>query len=401
MSSALFRHALRPLPSVRSMSTAAALASQPVYDPLPPAPHPKMPPNHAAVTGTLETFTLPSTVTGSLSDRILGQRLISAWRRDGILQVRTSAAQQAVVDAAFAASKVFFREPHATKARLVDRWSYGGYIGSGEEITDGIADYSEVYTVTKDIPESDKRFMMPCHGRQPWPNSQFANVVSRYQQQLGRAGDVVLGLVELGLNIPRGSLTGLAEDGWHHLRILRFPHCNNTNGKGKAGRGIGSHTDYGMLVIASQDEVGGLFVRPPRDDEKTQNWRTSAAGIKENESGWVFVPPEDNVFTVFPGKDLPGDMLQYMTGHYLPSTPHKVGLNTAERFAFAYFHEPHFDRVIKPLPGFNNGQQPVEGIHYGTHFTNMFKRNYPDRVTTLQLNKDGREQMLGWPQYRR
>lgn len=60
-----------------------------------------------------------------------------------------------------------------------------------------------------------------------------------------------------------------------------------------------------MLVIASQDEVGGLFIRPPRDDEKTQNWKTSAAGIKENEAGWVFVPPVDNVFTVFPGMLLP------------------------------------------------------------------------------------------------
>jgi len=30
-----------------------------------------------------------------------------------------------------------------------------------------------------------------------------------------------------------------------------------TNGKGKEGRGIGSHTDYGLLVIAAQDDVGG------------------------------------------------------------------------------------------------------------------------------------------------
>lgn len=39
----------------------------------------------------------------------------------------------------------------------------------------------------------------------------------------------------------------------------RFPRNDATNGKGKKGRGIGSHTDYGLLVIASQDEVGGKF----------------------------------------------------------------------------------------------------------------------------------------------
>jgi isopenicillin N synthase-like dioxygenase len=37
----------------------------------------------------------------------------------------------------------------------------------------------------------------------------------------------------------------------------RFPARYATNGKGKPGRGIGSHTDYGLLVMAAQDEVGG------------------------------------------------------------------------------------------------------------------------------------------------
>ena len=41
--------------------------------------------------------------------------------------------------------------------------------------------------------------------------------------------------------------------------LSRFPAANNTNGKGKEGRGIGSHTDYGLLVIAAQDDVGGEF----------------------------------------------------------------------------------------------------------------------------------------------
>jgi isopenicillin N synthase-like dioxygenase len=39
--------------------------------------------------------------------------------------------------------------------------------------------------------------------------------------------------------------------------LLRFPARTATNGKGKKGRGIGSHTDYGLIVIATQDDVGG------------------------------------------------------------------------------------------------------------------------------------------------
>jgi isopenicillin N synthase-like dioxygenase len=78
-------------------------------------------------------------------------------------------------------------------------------------------------------------------------------------------------------------------------------------------------------------------------------------------------------------------MMQYITNSFLPSTPHKVGLNTRERFAFAYFHEPNFSAVMKPLEGFQAGQEPTEGIHYGSHFTNMFMRNYPQRITADRM----------------
>lgn len=83
-------------------------------------------------------------------------------------------------------------------------------------------------------------------------------------------------------------------------------------------------------------------------------------------------------------------MMQYMTNNFLQSTPHKVGLNTRERFAFAYFHEPDFRSVVRPLPGYNAGQTPSAGIHYGTHFTNMCLRNYPDRITTKNMLAAGR-----------
>lgn len=87
-------------------------------------------------------------------------------------------------------------------------------------------------------------------------------------------------------------------------------------------------------------------------------------------------------------------MMQYMTNSFLQSTPHKVGLNVRERFAFAYFHEPNFRAMVKPLPGFNGSQEPADGIHYGTHFTNMALRNYPTRITTTKVLEEGRYEML-------
>jgi isopenicillin N synthase-like dioxygenase len=101
-----------------------------------------------------------------------------------------------------------------------------------------------------------------------------------------------------------------------------------------------------------------------------------------------------------------GDMMQFMTNSYLPSTPHKVGLNTRECFAFAYFHEPSFQATISPVvkihnaQHLDNGQPPDEKIHYGTHFTNMFMRNYPDRVTTKRIISEDRLKLLDLPELR-
>jgi isopenicillin N synthase-like dioxygenase len=97
-------------------------------------------------------------------------------------------------------------------------------------------------------------------------------------------------------------------------------------------------------------------------------------------------------------------MMQYLTRNYLTATPHKVGLNTRERFAIAYFHEPNFQAVLKPLEGGCGGMAEqsadTEDVHYGTHITNMFMRNYPDRITTRRIVAEDRYRLLKKPELR-
>jgi isopenicillin N synthase-like dioxygenase len=100
---------------------------------------------------------------------------------------------------------------------------------------------------------------------------------------------------------------------------------------------------------------------------------------------WTYVRPEPSVLTVFPG-----DIMQFLTDGLLLSTPHKVVLADRERFALAYFHEPSFEAELRPL-GDPLGE---DRIHYGTHFTNMFMRCYPDRETTRRIREEGRLEVL-------
>ncbi|KAF4948795.1 hypothetical protein FSARC_13646 [Fusarium sarcochroum] len=288
----------RPM-TIRNITAAAA---QPPTQPLANASD--VPPGHTATIGNLQTFVLPEKVSGGDEDKKLGKAIINAWKKDGILQIAMKPEQQGLYKAANLASKRFFGKPYAQKSACIDSQTYSGYIASGEELTDGIADYSEIFTVTKDLDLDEPRVVAkwPCHGRCPWPDYEMQNPMERYMNSLGESGEALLKLTELGLEVPEGSLTDYTKDGWHHMRILRFPAMNKTNGKGKEGRGIGSHTDYGLLVLAAADDVGALLVRPPQKGDNFANWEKSAAGFKEDDEGWLFVPPAKNVFTVFPGK---------------------------------------------------------------------------------------------------
>lgn len=184
-----------------------------------------MPPGHLATTAQLKTFALPNSITGAPMDRELGRKMIDTWRTDGIFQISVTLDQENVLDKAFQDSKRFFQLPHHVKAGHVDSQSFAGYIASGEELTDGIADYSEIFTITKDLPEADIRVRSgwPCHGPCPWPGNRYERTMKDLMYQLGTSGEKILKLVALGLGLKNEDFfSDLTHDGWHHMRNLRL-----------------------------------------------------------------------------------------------------------------------------------------------------------------------------------
>lgn len=183
-----------------------------------------MPPGFSAAVAQLETFVLPERLSGSLSDRAMAKAMVRAWRRHGILQIAMSPSQQQIYAQANAASRDFFKATPLQKQACVNECSYAGYVASGEEITAGIADYSEIFTVTKDLHPGDPRVLekWPCHGPCPWLDKRMKSPMLNYMADMGSSGDKVLQLIELGLDVPQGSLTKYTDDGWHHMRVLRY-----------------------------------------------------------------------------------------------------------------------------------------------------------------------------------
>ena len=100
-----------------------------------------------------------------------------------------------VTAAALRESRRFFALPLSDKASLVSDLSYAGYVASGEEVTAGERDFSEIFTVCKDLPTTDPRVRAgwPCHGPVPWshePNQGFLRALAALAVAADRIGEV-------------------------------------------------------------------------------------------------------------------------------------------------------------------------------------------------------------------
>ena len=87
-------------------------------------------------------------------------------------------------------------------------------------------------------------------------------------------------------------------------------------------RGVGEHTDYGLLTLLYQDDAGGLQVKHGAE--------------------WLDVPYVPGSFVV----NL-GDMLERLTGGRYTSALHRV-INTSgrSRISMPFFFDPAFDAVL-------------------------------------------------------
>ncbi len=88
---------------------------------------------------------------------------------------------------------------------------------------------------------------------------------------------------------------------------------------------MGAHTDYGLLTLLRQDEIGGLEV-----------W---------HQDRWLSAPPVPDSFVCNVG-----DMLERLTAGRYVSALHRVrNVSTQDRVSMPLFLDPSFDAVLAPI----------------------------------------------------
>jgi len=234
-----------------------------------------------------------------------------------------------------ALSHRFFALPEATKSRFAMAHggrAWRGWFPLGGELTSGRPDWKEGLYLGTELGDEHPRVRagVPLHGRNLIPGDDlvpgFRRAIEGWMAAVTTLGHRVMGAIALSLGLDeRYFADRYTADPLVLFRIFQYPSREVPAGV-DARHGVGEHTDYGLLTLLRQDDVGGLQVR--------------------TRAGWIEAPPVPGSFVCNIG-----DMLDRMTGGLYRSTPHRVSLNTSwrHRLSFPLFFDPDFEVRIEPI----------------------------------------------------
>src|SRR6185503_10772445 len=271
---------------------------------------------------------------GAPARAAVAEEIGRACRAEGFFYVTGHGVDAVIVDRLVDASRRFFALDPATKMQW--RMSLGGrawrgYFPAGGELTSGRPDWKEGLYLGSELPDDHPqvRSRTPLHGRNLFPSLPgFREAVLAYLAAVTRLGHTLMEGIALSLGLEATYFADrYTADPLILFRLFNYP-SRAAPANQDVQWGVGEHSDYGLLTILWQDDVGGLQVK--------------------TREGWIEAPPVDGSFVCNIG-----DMLDRMTGGLYCSTPHRVALNTSgrDRLSLPFFFDPHFEARVRPIEG--------------------------------------------------
>jgi polar amino acid transport system ATP-binding protein len=295
--------------------------------------------------------------------RAAALQLDAAARKYGFFYAANHGVDAALVARLVSLAREFFAQDAAQKQAIpmsAGGTAWRGYFPLAGELTSGRPDWKEgLYLGTELGPDHPRvRQGVILHGANLWPALDgFRPVVLAYIDALAQLGHALMRGIALGLGLrPEYFAEHGTGDPLLLLRLFNYPSLPVPEGSG-AQWGVGEHTDYGLLTMLWQDDVGGLQLR--------------------TDEGWIDAPPVPGTFVCNVG-----DMLDRMTGGRLRSVPHRVAINTSgrDRLSIPLFFDPDFDTRVQPVPGSGPGQDD-SGRRWDGANLQAFEGTYGDYVT--------------------
>src|SRR5262245_24831852 len=210
---------------------------------------------------------------------VAAHALDTAARTHGFFYAIHHGVDPALISRLVTLSRTFFAQSEAAKLQVpmsAGGRAWRGYFPLGGELTSNRPDWKEgLYLGSELGPEHPRvRAGTILHGANLWPPAidGFRDTVLAYIDALARLGHALMRGLALGLGLPEEWFAehGGTADPLILLRLFNYP-SRPVPADSTAQWGVGEHTDYGLLTMLWQDDVGGLQVR--------------------TDDGWIDAPP--------------------------------------------------------------------------------------------------------------
>ena len=262
--------------------------------------------------------------------KIVAREIGAACRDTGFFYASGHGIAPGLIAQLHTASHRFFALPEATKMKIAmakGGSAWRGYFPVRGELTSGKPDLKEGVYFGEELGRDDARVEagVPLHGANLFPDEvpELKSAVLGFIDGAARAGHALMEGIAESLDLEaRYFASHYTAHPTLLFRVFHYPASTQHADEW----GVGEHTDYGLLTLLAQDDLGGLQVK--------------------SKTGWIEAPP-------IPGTLVCniGDMLDRLTGGLYRSTPHRVrNVSGKGRLSFPLFFDPDFSAQIVPLP---------------------------------------------------
>jgi isopenicillin N synthase-like dioxygenase len=244
-------------------------------------------------------------------------------------------------------SHEFFALPEQDKGDIAMARSgraWRGWFPVGDELTAGRPDGKEGIYFGVDHPDDHPRVRAGAalHGVNQYPTrpGELGPLVSAWMREMREVAEVVLRGIAVGLGLRDDWFAAnLTADPTVLFRIFHYP---PSAAIAADDWGVAEHTDYGLLTILAQDDLGGLEVAA-------------------RDGSWIRIDPVPGTFVC----NL-GDMLERLTAGRYRSTPHRVrNTSSRGRVSFPYFFDPSWDATVPTHMLSGSGSVEADEPHHG------------------------------------
>jgi isopenicillin N synthase-like dioxygenase len=277
----------------------------------------------------------------------LGKREAVAWEihkiaRDvGFFYLVNHGVQQGLIDGQFDWARRFFAAPDAVKRAVDMSLSPAGFgyerIGT-QALDDGPTDLKEGFQFGTDLPRDHPYVQQGVlrYGHNLWPQELpgMRAHAQQYHAAMSTLSQRLLAIIALSLQLPEDFFNFALGTPIATQRMLHYPPQPADAQHNQIG--AGAHTDWGLVTILAQDDIGGLEVHNADGD-------------------WVRATPIHGSFVVNIG-----DLLQRWSNDVYHSNAHRVrNDNPVPRYSLPFFMDGDHAVTVSCLSSCCSDEHPA------------------------------------------